>query len=120
MFWGKKLIPKKISDRYYKIAIGNFRLYELMRFNIRRKKTLKIASLIIAPEKVVERPADPRNEHVYYVVDGVGKIEFPELEEKFFYIEPYSLIYIPYATKHRVINEGSSLLHLLDIVLVEF
>lgn len=120
MFWGKRLIPRKISDRSYKISVGNSKLYELMRFNIRRKKALKITSLMIAPEKAVERPADPRNEHIYYVVDGVGKIEFPDSEEKSFYIEPYSLIYIPYAIKHRIVNEGSSLLHLLDIVLVEF
>lgn len=119
-FWGIMLIPRKISYRSYKTSIGEYKLYELMRFNIKRKRTLKIASLMIAPEKVVERQADPRNEHIYYVVDGMGRIEFLNSDEKPFHIEPYSLVYIPYAIKHRIVNEGLSLLHLLDIILTEF
>ncbi len=114
------MFPRKISNRAIKVSINNYKLYELLKLNIRRKKALKIDSLMIAPEKFLERFGETRNEHIYYVVDGIGKIEFIDFEEKPFFIEPYSLIYIPYAVKHRIINEGSAILHIIDFILMEF
>lgn len=113
------MIPRRVVDQAAKIPIsGDFIVFELYRKFIKKKRSLRINSIIIRPGKRIEREIERNYEHIYYVVEGVGKIEYPELD-KAMPIEPLSLIYVPVALKHVIVNTGTTDLHIIDLILVE-
>jgi len=113
------MIPRKISDQAAKIPfVGDFVILELYRRFIKGKRSLRVNSIIIRPGKKIERPTERNHEHIYYVVEGVGKIDYPELQRTIT-IEPFSLIYVPIALKHIIINHGIGNLHIIDFTLIE-
>lgn len=113
------MIPKKIYDQASKIPFaGDFIILELYRRFIKSKRSLRVNSIIIKPGRRIERPRERNNEHIYYVVEGIGKIDCPELQRTIT-IEPFSLIYIPVALKHIIINHSIANLHIIDFTLIE-
>ncbi|RLG74124.1 MAG: hypothetical protein DRO23_07565 [Thermoprotei archaeon] len=113
------MIPRRITDQAAKVSFsGDFIVFELYRKFIKRKRSLRINSIIIKPGKKIERNIERNYEHIYYVVEGVGKVECPELG-KTMLLEPLLLMYIPVALKHIIINTGTTNLHIIDLILVE-
>ena len=113
------MIPRRIIDQAAKVSLsGDFIVFELYRKFIKRKRSLRINSIIIKPGKKIERNIERNYEHIYYVVEGVGKVEYPELERTML-LEPLLLIYVPVALKHTIVNTGTTNLHIIDLILVE-
>lgn len=113
------MIPRKITDQITKLSIpGDYILFELIKLNIKKRRFLRLISLIIKPRKKMIRSPERSIQHLYYITDGTGKLEFPDLN-KTVILEPYMLVHVPEALKHIIINESSTVLHILDIVMVE-